>query len=88
MDDLGRLIRTLHEKCPVCHSPLQMRAVTVKLLVKGQEITEEEIHCVCSLCSYEEDVEPKRRKSREIRVDARKLEGRRNGDHKKRERTS
>ena len=52
-DDLGRLVRTLKDKCPLCHNPLQLRARTNSQLVRGVEVVTEKKYISCSVCDYE-----------------------------------
>jgi RNase P subunit RPR2 len=53
--ELGKLKRTLSEKCPNCNKPLQLRSrFQVSIDEEGQEIQKEELYLSCSNCEYEE----------------------------------
>lgn len=62
--DLGRLIRTLKERCSECNHPMQLRARKVNSLVRGIENTEEEEYKVCSYCFVEVEIPLRDRKKR------------------------
>ena len=57
VDELGKLKRTLSEKCPFCDRPLQVRA-TIRTYYsdEGEEITSENLYVRCSnlSCDYED----------------------------------
>jgi hypothetical protein len=55
-NELGRLIRTLSEKCSACHSPMQLRARKIDILVRGVEESDEEEYKVCSVCGEEVEI--------------------------------
>lgn len=61
---LGKLKRTLKEKCPECGKVLQLRILEIKGMRDGIEtITPEEyIRCSNSNCDYEKEIEQKRRR--------------------------
>lgn len=54
--ELGRLIRTLKEKCPVCTHPMQLRARKIISLLRGVETIEEEEYKCCSVCDFESEI--------------------------------
>lgn len=58
-NDLGRLIRTLKERCPNCNSVLQLRARKKTQLVRGMETTTETNYICCVVCDYEKGVKKK-----------------------------
>jgi hypothetical protein len=61
--NLGRLKRTLSEKCPCCGKALQLRVRQTDNLLRGETIIEEEEYKQCSVCDYEEEIKnPKKRK--------------------------
>jgi hypothetical protein len=92
--NLGRLIRTLPDKCPLCHSSMQLRARKIIVLVRGVEEDDEEEYKVCSVCDNELEIRQKDRKKRKRVFDKTayvpevidKKEGR--GGYKKRDSTS
>ena len=62
-DHLGKLKKTLGQKCPDCKQrQLQLRTLGKKTLIEGEEVTTDYDYIVCPLCGYEEDVKPKKRK--------------------------
>jgi DNA-directed RNA polymerase subunit M/transcription elongation factor TFIIS len=62
-NNLGRLKRTLSEKCPSCSKPMQLRVRQIENLQRGEIITEEDEYKKCSVCDYEEEIKnPKKRK--------------------------
>ena len=71
MENLGRLIRTTDETCSVCgRGKLQVRALSVNVLVDGVEIKDEKKYLSCNKCDHEESYLDKRenkRKHREIK---------------------
>lgn len=64
---IGKLKRTLREKCPECGSLLQLREVSRKELYRGIQVTISEEIVVCSNknCFYEKEIEQKRRRRQE-----------------------
>jgi len=55
--ELGKLKRTLSEKCPFCNKPLQVRArMRMSYNDEGEEITSESLYIRCSSvsCEYED----------------------------------
>ena len=68
-NNLGRLIRTLPEKCPLCHSPMQLRSRKIKVLVRGIEEQEEDEYKICSVCDNEVEIRQKDQKKRKRVID-------------------
>lgn len=66
MDNLGRLVRTLGEKCKFCGRPLQLRARKGYSMFMGEQILNEVeyIHCSNPDCDFEREVEQKKRKQK------------------------
>jgi hypothetical protein len=64
---IGKLKRSLKERCPQCGKILQLRVIEVKSMENGVPITipEEYIACSNKNCDYERDVEQKRRRRQE-----------------------
>lgn len=65
---IGKLKRTLREKCPECKSLLQIRAREIREIRNGGYVyvTEEYVSCSNKNCFYEREVEQKRIRRREI----------------------
>lgn len=49
---VGRLKRTLKDRCPKCSHVLQLRAKEKKYMLDGVEMATEEDFIACSSCSY------------------------------------
>ncbi len=62
--DLGRLVRTLKDRCGECNFPMQLRARKIVSLVRGVENEAEEEYKVCSNCQLEVEIPLKERKKR------------------------
>lgn len=64
--DLGRLIRTTSDKCPLCKKPLQIRARIKVSRFKDKQIEKEIQYLSCSGqdCEYESSLKQKERKVR------------------------
>ena len=62
--DLGKLKRTLKEKCSNCNHPLQLRVRSLKSLLRGVEILKEEEYKYCSNCKTEIEIRNKDLKKR------------------------
>jgi hypothetical protein len=62
--DLGRLIRTTSDKCPLCKKPLQVRARIKTSRFKDKQIEKEIQYLSCSGqgCEYESSLKQKERK--------------------------
>ena len=60
-NEIGRLIRTTSEKCPICKRPLQVRARKLTSMFKDEILTKEHQYLACSnpSCEYERDLEQK-----------------------------
>lgn len=69
MINLGRLVKTLSEKCPECNHPLQLRARKITSLSRGVEMESEEEYKVCSVCEYEQEIPLRDRKKRIQHID-------------------
>ena len=65
-NDLGRLVRTLSEKCPRCERPLQIRARKIIYWFKNDPLDKEVEYIACSnpSCEYEREMEQKKREHR------------------------
>ena len=61
---IGKLKRSLRERCPECGKILQIRIKQTNSIRKGMEIViaEEYICCSDKNCYYERDIEQKRRR--------------------------
>jgi len=57
---IGRLKRSLKERCPECNGILQLREYPVNTLIDGEEVIKYREHIVCSKCEYVEEIEQKR----------------------------
>lgn len=66
MSELGRLKRSLKQRCPDCNHVLQIRIRENVQMVRGEDILEETDYIVCSAeCGYESEIkEQKKRKER------------------------
>lgn len=64
---LGRLIRTIKDRCPLCSSHLQLRGRKTSILFRGENIEQEEEYICCSSCEYESEI--KDHKKRKIVLD-------------------
>jgi hypothetical protein len=64
---LGKLKRTLHEKCPECKNVLQVRIREKKEIRNGGIVLvpEEYIACSNKNCNYTREIEQKRRRRQE-----------------------
>jgi len=62
---IGKLKKSISEKCPVCGKTLQIRVIKIKTLQKGVEAFVEEEYICCSNknCDYERET-VKKKKSR------------------------
>jgi len=69
MTNLGKLKKTLSEKCPECSHPLQLRSRKTISLSRGVELEIEEEYKVCSVCDYEREIPLRDRKKRVEHVD-------------------
>ncbi len=67
---IGKLKRTLKDKCPVCKKQLQLRVIEHKEFRKGILIvlSEEHIYCSNKNCDYEREVEQKRIRRQEEEI--------------------
>jgi len=66
---IGKLKRSLKERCPDCGKPLQVRMQDVVSMVKGVETTIPLEYICCSnykVCVYERTLEQKRRRRQEF----------------------
>ena len=72
-NDLGRLIRTLKDRCSNCSHPLQLRGRQVPVLVRGEQMFEEEEYKVCSFCGEEIEIPLRDRKKRVEHFDKTKI---------------
>jgi len=68
-ENLGRLIRTLNEKCSECAHPMQLRGRKIIQIVRGLEEETEEEYKICSFCSLEVEIPLRDRKKRVERPD-------------------
>lgn len=68
---IGRLKRTIGKKCPECGSQLQIRERDIPSIVSGMSvfIQEEYICCSNKSCYYEIEIEQKRRKVKQIKIE-------------------
>lgn len=60
--NIGRLRKTLSEKCPECGKPLQIRIISEPTIEDGEEILEDHEYKVCMFCEQFDEVESKRKK--------------------------
>lgn len=62
---LGKVKRTLKDKCPECRKPLQVRAYEEKTIIDGipASIPIEYIKCSNPSCSYKKSIEQKKKKA-------------------------
>lgn len=71
MSDIGRLIHTTKQVCSDCNKgKLQLRARKNSILVKGENLDEEEKYLYCPVCENEEEYKDKKQdknKHREIK---------------------
>jgi hypothetical protein len=86
---LGRLKRSMKEKCPNCGHTLQLRVREEMQLVRGEEQVNEVEYIVCPIDNCEYEAEIKEPKKRVERFDKTKFvpepkKERDNGGHKKR----
>ena len=63
-NSLGRLLKTLKERCPLCNHVLQLRARTIPFVAGGVDMTDEEEYICCSNCEYERETEVRKRRER------------------------
>lgn len=63
---IGKLKKSINERCPLCGSVLQIRVYQNKTLQKGNEIYVDEEYIACSNpnCDYEREIPKKKRKNR------------------------
>ena len=66
---VGRLIKTLSEKCPECSHSLQLRGRKILSLSRGIELESEEEYKICSVCDYEQEIPLRDRKKRVEHID-------------------
>lgn len=87
--NIGRLRKTLSEKCPECGRPLQIRIISEPTIEDGEEILEDHEYKVCMFCEQFDEVEPKRKKrnGRRSRFEDMEDDVRSNGKSKERNRT-
>ena len=64
---LGKLKKTLKEKCPFCNKVLQIRVISQKKLEFGEEIEVEKEVIQCSSCDFEKSPEKKKGKQKRKR---------------------
>ena len=57
---LGKLKKTLSEKCPECHKNLQLRVLPRQMIIDGEEIDAESEYKYCPNCETEMDVSDKK----------------------------
>ena len=64
---LGKLKRSLKERCPECGKILQIRTIDIQVIENGIQVSvpEEYIACSNKNCDYEREVEQKRRRRKE-----------------------
>lgn len=64
---IGKLKRSLKERCPECGKVLEIRVTDIKVIENGNpvHISEEHINCSNKNCDYEREVEQKRRRRQE-----------------------
>lgn len=67
--DLGRLRKTLNEKCEFCNSPMQLRVRTKTEPVRGVDTEFEEEYKICSKCGEEVEIRFRDNKKRVTRFD-------------------
>lgn len=81
---IGRLKRTIGEKCPVCNSQLQLRVLDKPVVISGVSTTTQEEIIICSneYCEYER--KPKKQKRRVRELDLEELPVERNYDKRRR----
>lgn len=70
--ELGRLIRSLKEKCECGHS-LQLRARKLSVVVRGEQQFEEEEYKICGFCHSEIEIPFREKKKRVEHFDKTKL---------------
>ena len=98
-ENIGRLKRTLSEKCPVCGKPLQLRVREIESLLRGETVIDEETYKKCSVCDFTEEIKNQKKRKRvfdktkmvkeDLVVDDRKdRKGGNNDRYKQRERSS
>lgn len=64
--ELGRLKKTLKEKCPICSKNLQIRARKFIVVEFGEDIEKEKEYIRCSnlSCDYERGIDKKSQKTK------------------------
>jgi len=67
---IGKLKRSLKERCPDCGKVLQLRVMDIRAIINGDEVLvpKEYISCSNPNCDYERDVEQKRRRRQEEEI--------------------
>jgi len=65
----GKLVKTIGEKCPLCHKPLQIRRRFETSIIEGVEVENNVDYVRCSnlSCDYEDEEKDKRKKKKHIR---------------------
>ena len=66
--ELGRLIRSLKEKCECGHT-LQLRGRRIPIMVRGEEQFEEQEYKVCGFCGNEIEIPLRQIKKRIVHID-------------------
>ena len=84
---IGKLKRTIGEKCPVCNSQLQLRVRDIPAVISGLSVSTQEEIIICSnqSCEYERMPKKKKRKIREVEFEEEPL---RNNYEKRRRKDS
>ena len=59
MNGVGKLKKTLKERCPQCGELLQIRTIQEKGLIKGEEVFFHKEYTVCSFCGFKDGKEDK-----------------------------
>lgn len=62
---LGKLKRTLKDKCPECKKVLQLREKQEDTFIKGFPVTTASEYIYCPSCGYEEEIKQKKRRVEE-----------------------
>lgn len=63
---IGKLKKSMKERCPLCGKTLQLRVYEKKILQKGNEVLIDEEYITCSNpdCDYEREVLKKKKRKK------------------------
>ena len=62
MEFIGKLKKTLKERCPDCGKNLKVRERKLSCVEDGEDVVIGVEYIVCDFCGYEEEVENKKRR--------------------------